>query len=71
MGNSHETATRMWKADSLISLLGKLDPERMPPHEGRAIGEAQAQAVDDWLAAYIDLREGDPTPAERQTPRAP
>ena len=43
----------MWQADSVIALLGKLDVERLPPHEGRAVGEVQAKAVDEWLAAYI------------------
>jgi hypothetical protein len=55
----------MWQADSVIALLGKLDVERLPPHEGRAVGEVQAKAVDEWLAAYIDLREGEPGRRER------
>jgi hypothetical protein len=60
MASARETAARMWQADSVIALLGKLDLERLPPSEGRAVGEVQAKAVDDWLAAYIDLREDRP-----------
>ncbi len=65
MAGGRETAARMWQADSVIALLGKLDLERLPPHEGRAVGEVQAKAVDDWLAAYIDLRESERRPGER------
>jgi hypothetical protein len=60
----------MWHADSVIALLGKLDVERLPLHEGRAVGEVQAKAVDDWLAAYIDLREGEPGPRRQPSLRA-
>jgi hypothetical protein len=67
MAGARETAARMWQADSVIALLGKLDIERLPPHEGRAVGEVQAKAVDDWLAAYIDLREGE-AGSRRQLP---
>lgn len=52
----HETAQRMWEADSLITLLGKLDADKLPAREGRAVGECQARAVEEWLAAYVDLR---------------
>ena len=52
-----DSAARMWQADDIIALLGKLDVERLPPNERRAVGEVQARAVDDWLAAYIAVRE--------------
>ena len=68
MAGAKEIAARMWQADNLIALLGKFDVERLPPHEGRAVGEVQAKAVDEWLAAYIDLREGEP--GRRERPRA-
>ena len=70
MADGRETAARMWQADSVIALLGKLDLERLPPHEGRAVGEVQAKAVDDWLAAYIDLRESERRPGERPSLRS-
>ena len=70
MAGAKEIAARMWQADSVIALLGKLDVERLPPHEGRAVGEVQAKAVDEWLAAYIDLREGEPSRRERPPLRA-
>jgi len=56
---SSDPAARMWQADDIIALLGKLDLERLPPDERRAVGEVQARAVDDWLAAYIAVREED------------
>ncbi len=65
MADCSDTATRMWQADSVISLLGKLDLERLPPDEIRAVGEVQAKAVDDWLAAYVDLREGPRDPPDQ------
>jgi hypothetical protein len=70
MAGAGEIAARMWQADSVIALLGKLDVERLPPHESRAVGEVQAKAVDDWLAAYIDLREGQPGPRKQPPLRA-
>ena len=70
MAGAKEIAARMWQADSVIALLGKLDVERLPPHEGRAVGEVQARAVDEWLAAYIDLREREPGRRERPPLRA-
>ena len=72
MADSEDTATRMWQADSVIALLGKLDVERLPFDESRAVGEVQAKAVDDWLAAYIDLRGRRPgrAPQTRRATRA-
>lgn len=49
---------RIWEAESVIAILGKLDPDRLPPGEGRAVGECQARAVESWLAAYLDLSAG-------------
>ena len=70
MAGARELAARMWQADSVIALLGKLDVERLPPDEGRAVGEVQAKAVNDWLAAYIDLREGQPRSRKQPPLRA-
>jgi hypothetical protein len=49
-------AERLWRAESVVDILGKMDPERLPPEEGRALGECQAKAMDEWLSAYIDLK---------------
>ncbi len=60
MSNSQqerEPATRMWEADSVVSILAKMDPEKLPPHERQAVGLCQAEAVENWLAAYIEFRE--------------
>jgi hypothetical protein len=55
--HSVEPAERMWEADSVVSLLAKMDPEKLPPHERQAVGSCQAEAVENWLAAYIEFRE--------------
>ena len=59
MTTFRDSAARMWQADDIITLLGRLDLERLPPAERRAVGEVQAKAVDEWLAAYIAVREED------------
>jgi hypothetical protein len=56
MAKTEDSLARMWKADGIIVLLGKLDVERMPLHEGQAVGSCQAQAVDEWLSAYAEMR---------------
>ena len=50
---------QIWEAEGVIAILGKLDPERLPPAESGAVGECQARAVESWLAAYLDLAEAD------------
>ena len=62
MAVSKASAARMCQADDVIVLLGKLDPERLPLEERRAVGEVQAKAMDQWLDAYIALREEDALP---------
>lgn len=52
-----EPASRLWEADSVVSLLAKMDPENLPAHERQAVGSCQAKAVENWLAAYIEFRE--------------
>jgi hypothetical protein len=68
MAISKDPAARMWQADDIIALLGKLDLERLPTHERRAVGEVQAKAVDEWLAAYIAVREEEACPKPRFQP---
>ena len=50
---------RIWEAEGVIAILGKMDPERLPPAESRALGECQARAVESWLAAYLDLSDAE------------
>jgi hypothetical protein len=59
MPKAADSAERLWQADGLVTLLAKVDPEKLPPQERNAVGECQAQAVDEWLAAYIELRKTD------------
>lgn len=56
MALSDDRIVRMWEADNLIAILAKMDTDRLPPHEGRAVGECQAKAVEEWLEAYAELR---------------
>jgi hypothetical protein len=49
----------MWQADSLVTLLAKLDVEKLPAEEGQAVAACQAAAVEDWIAAYAALRDMD------------
>jgi hypothetical protein len=53
---------RMWEADSIITLLSKLDVEKLPTHESRAVSECQAAAMEKWLSAYADEQSGTKTP---------
>jgi hypothetical protein len=55
MSEQEYARRRIWEAEGVIAILGKMDPENMPPAEGRAVGECQARAVESWLAAYLDL----------------
>ena len=56
MNKLDDNVTRMWAADSLVHFIGKLDLDRLPPNEGRALAECQGHAMEAWLAAYADLR---------------
>jgi len=47
---------RMTAADSLITLLGHLDVEKFPSEEQMAVAIAQIEAIDEWLAAYLEMR---------------
>ena len=50
---------RIWEAEGVIAILGRMDPESLPPAESRAVGECQARAVESWLAAYLDLADAE------------
>ena len=69
MDRPENSAERLWRAESLVDLLGKMDLEKLPPHEGKAVGECQAKAMDEWLAAYVALRDRQPPMKAARTPR--
>jgi hypothetical protein len=71
MDNSDTSAARLWQAESLVTLLGKMNVDKLPPHESRAVGECQAKAVEDWLSAYIDMQKPSPPGQDRKAPCAP
>ena len=73
MAKTEDSQARMWKADSIIALLGKLDVERLPLQEGQAVGACQARAVDEWLSAYAEMRRRERylSPTARRLSRAP
>jgi hypothetical protein len=45
---------RLSSADSMITLLGRLNVEPFPPEERMAVARLQVEAIEDWLAAYLD-----------------
>ena len=45
---------RLSRADSVITLLGRLNVERFPPEERMAVARLQVEAIDEWLAAYLE-----------------
>jgi hypothetical protein len=59
MSEQEYARRRIWEAEGVIAILGKMDPENLPPGESRAVGECQARAVESWLSAYLDLAEAD------------
>ena len=45
---------RLSHADSVIALLGGLDIERFPTDERIAVASLQVEAIEEWLAAYLE-----------------
>ena len=43
-------------ADSILTLLGSLHIETMPPEERMAVSTVQLEALDNWVAASLDPR---------------
>ncbi len=52
--NRKSEIDRLTRADSVITLLGRLNVERFPPVERMAVARLQVEAIDDWLAAYLE-----------------
>ena len=48
---------RLTAAESIATLLSRLDVERFPEAEALAVGRLQKQAIDEWLAANRALKE--------------
>jgi hypothetical protein len=45
----------MDRADSVITLLGRLNTDEFPAEERMAVATSQVQAIDEWLDAYLEL----------------
>ncbi len=41
-------------ADSLLALMSLVDLERLPPEERMAVSTVQIEALEQWVAAYLD-----------------
>ena len=54
------TIDRLSAADSVLSLLGALRAERLPPDERMAVATGQLEAVEEWFAAFVDVESADP-----------
>jgi len=52
MQGRHSQIDSFSAADSIITLLGKLDASAFPWEERIAVGACQAKAIDAWFEAY-------------------
>ena len=70
MSSASEITQRLWRADSVVVLFGAMATENLSLEEQIAIGAAQSQAVDEWLAAYAEFKSagGTGTAGEAGTP---
>jgi hypothetical protein len=57
---------RMTAADSVLSLLGRLDVQKFPNEERMAVALVEIEALDQWFAAYLDVA----VPCDRRVPRS-
>jgi hypothetical protein len=46
---------RMTAADSVLTLLGRLDVQKLPNEERMAVALVEIETIDEWLAAYLDV----------------
>ena len=53
---------RMTAAESVATLLSRLNVDKFPTEERIAVATVQIAAIDDWLAAYLEMRG----PSQRQ-----
>jgi len=47
---------RMAAAESIVTILGRLNVERFPAEERMAVAKVQIAAIDEWLEAYLETR---------------
>jgi hypothetical protein len=47
---------RMTAAESVATLLSRLNVDKFPTEERMAVATVQIAAIDDWLAAYLEMR---------------
>ena len=45
---------RLTAAESIATLLARLNVEKFPDEERLAVATAQIAAIDEWLAAYVE-----------------
>jgi hypothetical protein len=60
----------MHAAESVATLLGRLDVSAFPLDEQIAVGECQARAIDEWLDLYVARNEGPAAVSDAGAPRA-
>jgi hypothetical protein len=53
---------RMTAAESVATLLSRLNVDKFPTEERMAVATVQIAAIDEWLAAYLEMR----APSQRQ-----
>ncbi len=46
---------RISHAESVIALLGRVNADKFPADERMAVASVQIEAIDQWLAAYLDV----------------
>jgi hypothetical protein len=47
---------RMAAAESIVTILGRLNVDKFPAVERMAVASVQIAAIDEWLDAYLDNR---------------
>ena len=55
-GSSHSLADRLYAAESVITVLARLNVTKFPWEERVAVGACQAKAMNDWLEVYWSER---------------
>ena len=54
---------RMSAAESIATILGRLNIEKFPHEERMAVAAAQIAAIDEWLDAFLEKRGPKARPA--------
>jgi hypothetical protein len=53
MGTQAHQISRLSSADSVLTLLSRVDIEKFPPEERMAVSTVQVEALDEWLSASL------------------